>query len=224
MLILYFNLDNLIINDFFSSDHGPLSSPSALDLMTSPSRKSPSRSPESLEPGAPSPLASAVLTMPKCNVNLVKLGEPRSHIKLLDNIPSIPISVPPVTSPIPALPGSSKATPEDDEKSTGTVCKLISFQIIIFISMLIFLFSHLFIAVQILITRRKKHDKHRSFRNVILYLLIFIFYFLAGLWHVVTSTDCRKLNFCFQEEESRTTAKAHLHLGQCQTLDGDNRC
>ncbi|XP_011866393.1 PREDICTED: uncharacterized protein LOC105561220 isoform X3 [Vollenhovia emeryi] len=98
-----------------SSDHGMISSPPALDLVTSPS---PSRSPE---PDAPSPLASAVLTMPKCNVNLVKLSEPRSHIKLLDSIPSIPIPVPPVTSPIPVLPGSSKATPEDDEKSTGTV-------------------------------------------------------------------------------------------------------
>jgi len=106
---------------FFSSDHGTLSSPPVLDLMTSPSRKSPSRSPGSPEPDATSPLASAVLTMPRCNVNLVKLGEPRSHIKLLDSIPSIPISVPPVTSPIPVLPSSSKATPEDDEKSTGTV-------------------------------------------------------------------------------------------------------
>ncbi|XP_071556441.1 uncharacterized protein Wge isoform X2 [Temnothorax nylanderi] len=105
-----------------SSDHGPLSSPPAFDLMTSPSRKSPSRSPGSPEPdNAPSPLASPVLTMPRCNVNLVKLGEPRSHIKLLDSIPSIPIPVPPVTSPIPVLPGSSKATPEDDEKSTGTL-------------------------------------------------------------------------------------------------------
>ncbi|XP_036150363.1 uncharacterized protein LOC105840034 isoform X3 [Monomorium pharaonis] len=101
-----------------SSDHGTLSSPPALDLMTSPSRESPSKSPER---GTPSPLASAVLTMPKCNVNLVKLGEPKSHIKLLDNIPSIPTSVPPVTSPIPALPGSSNAIPEDDEKSTGTL-------------------------------------------------------------------------------------------------------
>ena len=108
---------------FLSSDHGTLSSPPAQDFMTSPSRKSPSRSSRSPEPGASSPLTSAVLTMPKCNVNLVKLGEPRSHIKLLDNIPSIPISVPPVTSPIPVLPG--KATSEDDEKSTGTVCILI---------------------------------------------------------------------------------------------------
>lgn len=71
--------------------------------------------------GTPPPLASAVLAMPRCNVNLVKLGEPRSHIKLLDSIPSIPISAPPVASPVP---GSSKT--EDDEKSIGTVRRFIS--------------------------------------------------------------------------------------------------
>ncbi|KAL0131790.1 hypothetical protein PUN28_002974 [Cardiocondyla obscurior] len=101
-----------------SSDHGTLSSPLALDLITSPSRMSPSRSPER---DAPSPLASAVLTMQKCNVNLMKLGEPKSHIKLLDSILSIPISVPPVPSPVSVLPDISKAVPEDDEKSTETV-------------------------------------------------------------------------------------------------------
>jgi len=103
-----------------SSDHGTLSSPPALDFMNSPLQKSPVRSPSSPE-NAPPPLASAVLTMPRCNVNLVKLGEPRSHIKLLDSIPSIPISVPPVTSPITVLPNSSKVVPEEDEKSTGAV-------------------------------------------------------------------------------------------------------
>jgi len=108
--------------DFFSSEHGILSSPPpAMDPMNSPLQKSPSRSSE-LPDSAPPPLASAVLAMPRCNVNLVKLDEPRSHIKLLDNIPSIPISVPPVTSPVPS---SSKVIPEDDEKSTGTVRRLI---------------------------------------------------------------------------------------------------
>lgn len=55
----------------------------------------------------------------------MKLGEPRSHIKLLDNIPSIPITVPPVTSPV-TVSGSNKVVPEDDEKSTGTVRVIIS--------------------------------------------------------------------------------------------------
>ncbi|XP_039314883.1 uncharacterized protein LOC105204830 isoform X6 [Solenopsis invicta] len=100
-----------------SSDHGTMSSPLGLDHMTSP-QKSPSRSPE---PGASSPLASAVLTMPKCNVNLVKIGETRSHIKLLDNIPSIPISGSPVTLTMPVLPCPSNEAPEDDDKSTGTL-------------------------------------------------------------------------------------------------------
>lgn len=107
--------------DFFSSEHGILSSPPpAMEPANSPLQKSPPRSSD-LPDGAPPPLASAVLAMPRCNVNLVKLGEPRSHIKLLDSIPSIPISVPPVTSPVP---GSSKVIPEDDEKSTGTVREL----------------------------------------------------------------------------------------------------
>ncbi|XP_014473147.1 PREDICTED: uncharacterized protein LOC106743634 isoform X2 [Dinoponera quadriceps] len=97
-----------------SSEHGALSSPPALDVISSP-QKSPPRPPGSPN-GAPPPLASAVLAMPMCNVNLVKLGEPRSHIKLLDSIPSIPIPVPPVTSPITVLPSGK---PEDDEKIVG---------------------------------------------------------------------------------------------------------
>lgn len=60
------------------------------------------------------------LAMPRCNVNLVKLGEPRSHIKLLDCIPSIPITVPPVASPITVLP-TSKVLQDDEEKSTTGV-------------------------------------------------------------------------------------------------------
>lgn len=83
---------------------------------TSSSHKSPSQSSD----GAPQPLASAVLTMPRCNVNLVKLGEQRSHIKLLDSIPSIPISVTPVASPINVLP-SNKLPQEDDDKGAGRV-------------------------------------------------------------------------------------------------------
>lgn len=106
-----------------SSDHGTASL--TLDIASSPLQKSPTRSPSSPDGAAPPSLASAVLTMPRCNVNLVKLSEPRSHIKLLDSIPSIPISVPPVTSPITVLPGSNKAVPEDDEKSTGMVCTIV---------------------------------------------------------------------------------------------------
>lgn len=98
-----------------SSDHGPLASPPMLEPISSP-QKSPAHSSD----GAPPPLTSAVLAMPRCNVNLVKLGEPRSHIKLLDSIPSIPIPVPPVVSPITVLP-SSKTSQDDDEKSTGGV-------------------------------------------------------------------------------------------------------
>lgn len=58
--------------------------------------------------------------MPRCNVNLVKLGEQRSHIKLLDSIPSIPMPVAPVASPITVLP-SNKLPQEDDEKGAGRV-------------------------------------------------------------------------------------------------------
>lgn len=61
------------------------------------------------------PLSPGVLAMPRCNVNLVKLGEPRSHIKLLDSIPSISIPVPPVASPITVSP-STKILSEDDEQ------------------------------------------------------------------------------------------------------------
>lgn len=100
-----------------SSDHGPLASPPMLEPISSP-QKSPAHSSDGA--AAPPPLTSAVLAMPRCNVNLVKLGEPRSHIKLLDSIPSIPIPVPPVVSPITVLP-SSKTSQDDDEKSTGGV-------------------------------------------------------------------------------------------------------
>lgn len=107
----------MLVYNVRSSEHGPLSSPPMLEPMSSP-HKSPSHSTD----GAPAPLASAVLAMPRCNVNLVKLGEPRSHIKLLDSIPSIPIPVPPVASPITVLP-PSKSPQEDDEKSTGRVSR-----------------------------------------------------------------------------------------------------
>lgn len=108
-------LYKLLINNTCSSDHGPLASPPILEPISSP-HKSPPRSPD----GVPPPLTSTVLAMPRCNVNLVKLGEQRSHIKLLDSIPSIPIPVPPVASPITVL-QSNKSSQDDDEKSTGRV-------------------------------------------------------------------------------------------------------
>lgn len=80
--------------------------------------KSPIRSPDVVPP----PLTSGVVGMPRCNVNLVKLGEPRSHIKLLDSIPSIPIPVPPVASPITVLP-TSKLMQDDEEKSLTRVSR-----------------------------------------------------------------------------------------------------
>ncbi|KAK1119041.1 hypothetical protein K0M31_013813, partial [Melipona bicolor] len=94
-----------------SSDRGPIASPPTLEQTPSP-QKSPSRSPEETTP----PVTSTILAMPRCNVNLIKLDEQRSHIKLLDSIPSIPMPVAPIASPI--LP-SSKSSQDDDEKSTG---------------------------------------------------------------------------------------------------------
>ncbi|XP_020288061.1 uncharacterized protein LOC109856804, partial [Pseudomyrmex gracilis] len=96
------------------SDYGTLSSPPTLDLMSSPIQKSPPGSPGS--PNGTSPPVISTL-LPKCNVNLVKIGEPRSHIKLLDSIPSIPISVP-LSSAVPSV--VAKAVTEDEEKSART--------------------------------------------------------------------------------------------------------
>ncbi|XP_063989732.1 uncharacterized protein LOC135168983 isoform X4 [Diachasmimorpha longicaudata] len=63
-------------------------------------------------------LSPNVLGIPRCNLNLVKLVEQRSHIKLLDSIPSIPISVPPAASPITVL--DNKILSEDEEKNLGS--------------------------------------------------------------------------------------------------------
>ncbi|XP_046744501.1 uncharacterized protein LOC124410294 isoform X2 [Diprion similis] len=90
---------------------GVIPSPPALEMIESP-QKSRVRSPEVVSP----PLTAGVVGMPRCNVNLVKLGEPRSHIKLLDSIPSIPIPVPPVASPITVLP-TSTILQDTEEKS-----------------------------------------------------------------------------------------------------------
>ncbi|XP_046425397.1 uncharacterized protein LOC124182332 isoform X1 [Neodiprion fabricii] len=88
-----------------------ISSSPPLEVIESP-QKSRVRSPEAVSP----PLTTGVVGMPRCNVNLVKLGEPRSHIKLLDSIPSIPIPVPPVASPITVLP-TSTILQDTEEKS-----------------------------------------------------------------------------------------------------------
>ncbi|XP_011310744.1 uncharacterized protein wge isoform X2 [Fopius arisanus] len=67
-----------------------------------------------------SSLSPNVLGIPRCNLNLVKLVEQRSHIKLLDSIPSIPIPVAPAASPITVL--DNKILSEDEDKnpvSTG---------------------------------------------------------------------------------------------------------
>lgn len=81
------------------------------EVLPDSPQKSPLRSPEVVAP----PLAQGVVGMPRCNVNLVKLGEPRSHIKLLDSIPSIPITVAPVASPITVLP-TNGILQEDEDK------------------------------------------------------------------------------------------------------------
>ncbi|XP_043290025.1 uncharacterized protein wge isoform X4 [Venturia canescens] len=92
-----------------SSDYG------SMDLNASPP-KSPID--EALDNANQQPLTSMPnLAIPRCNVNLVKLGEPRSHIKLLDNIPSIPIPVPPVASPITVLPAAKLITEDEDKNS-----------------------------------------------------------------------------------------------------------
>lgn len=93
---------------------GVFPSPPILEPVIQSPQKSPVRSPEVVPP----PLTSGVVGMPRCNVNLVKLGEPRSHIKLLDSIPSIPIPVPPVASPITVLP-TSTLLQDDDDKSVA---------------------------------------------------------------------------------------------------------
>ncbi|KAF3424967.1 hypothetical protein E2986_13145 [Frieseomelitta varia] len=94
-----------------SSSSDPTASPS-----TSEQTPSPQKSPLPEEPTTSA--TSTILAMSRCNVNLIKLDEQRSHIKLLDSIPSIPMPVAPVASPI--LP-SSKSSQDDDEKSTGRV-------------------------------------------------------------------------------------------------------
>lgn len=99
-----------------SSDYG------SLDLNASPP-KSPID--EALDGAHQQPLASMPnLAIPRCNVNLIKLGEPRSHIKLLDNIPSIPIPVPPVASPITVSPTNTLLT-EDEDKNGLAVSRLL---------------------------------------------------------------------------------------------------
>ncbi|XP_023289035.1 uncharacterized protein LOC105699944 isoform X2 [Orussus abietinus] len=95
-----------------SSESGILASPPMLDSASSPC-KSPIMAIDE-----PTPPLTSVLAMPRCNVNLIKLGEPRSHIKLLDSIPSIPIPVQPVASPITVLP-VNKVQQEEEEKNNA---------------------------------------------------------------------------------------------------------
>lgn len=87
---------------------------------------SPTRHVDHLETLAKSPLHSIEDTslvtqdvLTKCNANLKKINEPRSHIKLLDNIPSIPLAVTPVDSPITTL--STANTVQEDEDNRSTV-------------------------------------------------------------------------------------------------------
>ena len=83
---------------------------------------SPHMSPlDSLDDAATS-LTPGVLTMSKCNTNLKKLNEHRSHIKLLDNIPSIPLTVAPVDAPITTL--STSKLQEDEDNNASRVCTL----------------------------------------------------------------------------------------------------
>lgn len=82
-----------------------------MDHMESLS-KSPSHSLENS-----SSLTPDILTMTKCNANLKKIIEPRSHIKLLDNIPSIPLAITPVDSPVTTL-STTNVQEEEDNRST----------------------------------------------------------------------------------------------------------
>lgn len=89
----------------FSSSEGGIMSPTMhMDHMEP---KSPLHSPEEA-----TSLTASVLA--KCNANLKKINEPRSHIKLLDSIPSI---VTPVDSPITTLTTSV----QEDEDNVSTV-------------------------------------------------------------------------------------------------------
>lgn len=111
------------INDFLSSDQGTLPSPPAYELGSSPN------SPVKLSgwiDDAFLPITSAGSIVPTNGTNLEKQLskierkcqiEHQSHIKLLDNIPSIPKSELPIALPDPTLPPK---TTEDSEKNTGT--------------------------------------------------------------------------------------------------------
>ncbi|XP_034941429.1 uncharacterized protein wge isoform X2 [Chelonus insularis] len=69
----------------------------------------------------PSALSLNVLPMPRGNVNLIKLAEPRSHIKLLDSIPSISLPVTSVTSPIITSPISKIISEDEDNKNSAAM-------------------------------------------------------------------------------------------------------
>lgn len=109
------------IYDFFSSDQGTLPSPPAYELGSSPN------SPVKLSgwiDDAILPITSAGSIVPTSGTNLEKQLlkierkcqiEHQSHIKLLDNIPSIPKSGLTIALPDPTLPGTSKTI--EDEKN-----------------------------------------------------------------------------------------------------------
>ena len=91
-------------------------------MMSSPLHKdllhSPQQSPLTSLDDTTSSLTPGILSMSKCNAHLKKINEPRSHIKLLDNIPSIPLTVSPVDSSIAVL---STAKVQEDEDYTSRV-------------------------------------------------------------------------------------------------------